>query len=509
MDRIRQILTKIPHRLLLIILAGIAALLLGLLARGDTDRREKAGPEATFVARRGPLTINVLEAGTIKAREQVIIKNEVEGTTTILWIIEEGTRVRKGELLIELDASRLESSLIDQQIKVQNSEANFVRVRENLDVIRNQAASDLERAELNLRFAGEDLRKYVEGEYPKEQKEAQARITLAEEELQRARDKVTWSKVLYEEKYLSQSELQADELAAKKASLDLELAQANLELLEQFTHGRKLASLESEVRQTGMALERARRKAGADVVQAEAELRARSSELEREEVRLVRALDQIAKTRIKAPADGLVIYATTAQGSWRGNTEPLTAGQGLRERQEIIYLPRTSSMLAEVKLHEANLGRIREGLEVVVTVDALPGRKFSGRVDSISPLPDGTAMWLNPDLKVYNTMINLEGESAGLRTGMSCRAEILIEQLEDAVHIPLQAVLRVEGQATVWVDQGEGYRPRPVTVGLDNNRMVEIVEGLEAGERVLLNPPLSAGKVGEEPKNRRAGGERP
>jgi HlyD family secretion protein len=499
--KIKAIFDRIPRRLLFGLgLAGVAAILIGMVTQGGSARQETTTVGATFAARQGPLTISVLEAGTVKAREQVIIKSEVEGTTSILWIIDEGIRVGKGELLIELDASRLQNELIDQQIKVQNSESGYIRSRENLDVIRNQAASDLDKAELALRFAREDLKKYVEGEFPKERKEAQSRITVALEELQRAQDKVKWSKVLYEEKYLSQTELQADELAANKATLDLDLAETNLQLLEKYTYRRKLDSLESEARQAEMALERARRKAKADVVQAEAELRARESEFEREKGRLIKVQDQIAKARIEAPADGLVIYATTAQGNMRGNTEPLAAGQAVKERQELIYLPRTSSMQAEIKLHEANLSKVREGLPVAVTVDALPGRKFTGRVASISPLPDATSMWLNPDLKVYATVIHLDGDTTGLRTGMTCRAEILIAQFVDAVYVPLQAVLQVDGQPTVWVNRGEEISRRPVTIGLDNGRMVQIAEGLQDGESVLLNPPLGAGAIGERPK---------
>ena len=72
----------------------------------------------TFTVMRGPLRINVVESGTIKAREQLIIKNEVEGKTSIIYLVPEGTQVEKGQLLIELDASGLLDQKIDQQIKV-------------------------------------------------------------------------------------------------------------------------------------------------------------------------------------------------------------------------------------------------------------------------------------------------------------------------------------------------------------------------------------------------------
>ena len=62
---------------------------------------------------RGPLTIDVNESGTIRAREQLIIKSEVQGRTTILELVPEGTEVKEGDLLVGLDASTLEDQRID------------------------------------------------------------------------------------------------------------------------------------------------------------------------------------------------------------------------------------------------------------------------------------------------------------------------------------------------------------------------------------------------------------
>ena len=102
------------------ILSAIAVVLVVcLLLIIFSAARNRSGPNselATFVTKRGPLTISVLESGTIKAREQIIIKNEVEGRTSIITLIPEGTHVKKGDLLVELDASALEDNKIDQEI---------------------------------------------------------------------------------------------------------------------------------------------------------------------------------------------------------------------------------------------------------------------------------------------------------------------------------------------------------------------------------------------------------
>lgn len=476
---------------ILVVLVGLAVVWLKVI-RGS---REPTSHLATYITQRGPLTISVLESGTIKARDQIIIKNEVEGKTSIITLVPEGTHVKKDDLLVELDASALEDAKIDQEIRVQNAEAGYINAKENLAVVENQAESDIDKAKLTLDFAEQDLKQYKKGQYPNELSAARNRITLAQEELTRAQETLKWSQKLYGEKYISQTELQADELAEKRKSLDLELAKNDLELLQDFTYQRNIAQLESDVSQAKMALERTVRKAKADVVQAEADLKAKNAEYNRQKTKLAKIADQIKKTKIHAPAAGLVIYATSAKSrGWRG-VEPLDEGQVVRERQELIYLPTTKYALAEVDVHESNLKKIREGLPAIITVDALPGKKFLGRVTHIAPLPDAQSMWMNPDLKVYNTEIYLQDSDSTLRTGMSCQAEIIFERYEDAVYIPIQAVLRVRGEPTVYVLNGDRIEERKVEIGFDNNRMIRIARGLEKGDVVLLTPPLEAGTI--------------
>lgn len=473
--------------------AGILIVVLGIGVAAWMNpfaKEESSGADSYFEVRKGPLTISVVESGTIQASEQVIIVSEVEGQTTILYLIPEGTRVQQGELLVELDSSRLVDEKVDQEIRVQNAEAAFIRSRENLEVTRNQTQSDIDKAELAFEFAQQDLAKYLEGEFPKQLKESESKISLASEELQRAEEKMKWSKVLFSEQYLSQTEMKADELSANKARLDLELAENNLALLKNFTYKRNLAQLESDVQQARMALERVKLKANADIVQAEADLRAKQAENDRQKAKLVKIDEQIAKTRIVAPKTGMVVYSTSARSNWRGNTEPLDEGQQVRERQELIYLPTADEFKAAVKVHESSLDKIRVGLPVRVKVDALPGNTYTGRVSRIAPLPDAQSMFLNPDLKLYDTEIAIQGENPELKTGMSCQAEIIVARYEDALHVPLQTVLRVGGNPTVFVAAKGGNEPRVVQPGLDNNRMMHVLSGLKPGERVLLTPPL-------------------
>ncbi len=475
-----------------VVLIGGGALWLGMAQAGTRSGQETP----TFTAKRGPLTISVVESGTIKARDQIIIKNEVEGRTSIITLVREGTRVRKGDLLAELDASALQDGKIDQEIKVQNAEAAYINAKENLAIVTSQAVSDVNRAELAVEFAQKDLKKYEQGQYPKDVNEMKMRIALAKEELERAEHTLQWSNRLFQEKYISETEKTADELTVQRKKLEVDLANSNLSMLEGFTYPRQIRQLQSDVQQAVLALDRAQRKADADKRQAEADLKAKEAEYARQKTKLAKIEDQLTKTKIYAPSDGLVVYATSAKGGLASMMkEPLNEGQQVFERQELIYLPTDTSTMAEVGVHEASLAKVRVGMPAIVTVETLPGKRFMGTVGLIAPLPDSTSAFLNPDLKVFTTQVHLETDDPALRSGMTCKAEIIVENYDEAVYVPVQAVTRVAGDTLVYLRDGKSIVPRTVEIGLDNNRMIRIVKGLAEGEAVLLDPPLKASAV--------------
>jgi HlyD family secretion protein len=444
-----------------------------------------------FQVKKGPLAISVIESGTVRSSQAVTLKCEVEGRTTILWIIDEGTHVKAGDMLIELDSSELADRKIDQEIRVQNSRALYINSRESLEIIKQQAEADISAAQLGYDFAVQDITNYEEGDYLQDLKKAQADITLADSQLVQSRDKLAWSRKLAEEGFITQTELKGDLLAEQKAQIDLEMAQGRLHILEKFTHTRKKAELVRDAEQKKFLLARTRHRANSNIIDAEADLVAKEAMLKREEERLVKITEQIAKCKLAAPVDGMVVYATSGRSYRSSNTEPLAQGVEVREQMELIRLPTAQEMVADVKVHESLLEKVRPGMPVRITTEALPGKGFAGRVSKIALLPDSQSMFMNPDLKVYNTEIEITGEVQMLRPGMSCSAEILVDQYPQALYVPIQSVLRVKGQPTVYVMGSDGVpKPRTIQVGLDNNRMIHVLSGLEEREQVLLAPPL-------------------
>ena len=479
---------------LALLAAGAAVLWLGGADSGDA--------KAVYTVQRGPLTINVSLDGEIRSRDPAVINCEVEGRTTILELVDEGAEVAAGDVLVVLDSSQLEQNKIQQQIRVNNNEATFVRAREDLAVTKSQGESDVAKAELDHRFALLDLAKYVEGEYPDKLQQAEADIALAKEELERAKDILEWSRKLAEEGYVTDSDLQADELAVKRNEIGLQRAESALHLLQEYTHQRDLEQRQSDVQQAQRALERARRKAAANDLQAEADLQAKESELEQQQAALLNIEDQLERCVITAPVAGRVVYSTSVSGRWYVDS-PIQEGREVREMEPIIYLPTGASMMAQIYVPESSLKKVTAEMPVRVMVDALPDQVFPGTIHTISAIPDSRRAWMNPGMKEYEAEVYVDGGSADLRSGMNCRIDIIIDHYDDAIYAPVQCVVRVDGEPVVYVQTSDGIERRPVETGLDNNRMVHILSGLAEGEKVLLAPPL------DESTKPDAGGELP
>ena len=154
-----------------------------------------------------------------------------------------------------------------------------------------------------------------------------------------------------------------------------------------------------------------------------------------------------------------------------------------------MSLPDTSGMIVQISVHESSVDKVRPGQNAKIIVDAFPDRTFYGKVLKVAPLPDPQMGWLNPDLKTYNTEVSIDGSHDCLKPGMSAKAEILVEQLNNVLIAPVQVVANRGGKKVCYCMTGRGPEQREVETGVFNDTFVQITNGLKAGEEVLLNPP--------------------
>jgi HlyD family secretion protein len=466
--------------------AGGAAWALGAFSGEDSSQLDTI--RGARVAR-GSLRISVVERGNLEAADSVTLKSEIEGQTTVLWLIEEGTEVEEGELLVELDTADLLDRRVQQEIQVQNSEATLIKAQQNHAIQLSQNESDIANAEREREFAGIDLEKYIKGDLPQELQKKDEDILLADEELTRARQDYSWSEKLHEKGFLEQAQLDADRLAETRSTVKLKQAERAKALFIDYEIPRTTKELEAGVEEKIRERDRVKLQAKARVADFVANVRTAQAKFDLEKSELEKILSQIDKARIVAPVSGMVVYAIDGRSRW-GDGEPMQEGAQVRERQDIITIPKSDGFVAEASLHESVLEKVDTGMTCAITIDALRGDSFSGEVTYKALLPDQQSRWMNPDLRVYRTTVQLLEADPRMRPGMSCSLEILVDELLDVTYVPVQAVFLDGGETICLVTTGPSHpEKRSVNVGQSNGKWVEIQSGVSEGETVLLAVP--------------------
>ena len=464
-----------------LVLVGV----IGAIVYANRPKRPAQSTEY-YETRRSDFLISIVEGGTLEAVNEIVVRSEVEGTARIIFIVPEGSYVKKGDMLVELDSSSSQDTVNQQQINVEKADFALLQAKQQLDIQQSVVDSEVSGAKLKLEFAQTDLDKYVKGEALQTRRNAQIEITNVIENLDIAKDRLLWTEQLYKDGYETKSTLDKDRLTVQQTELKLEQAQQVLWMLETFDEPKKKRSLQAAVDEASENLERVRLQSDRKLAQFRADVDSQKTTLELSRKKLERDMKQLQATKIYAPQEGLVVYSS---GGGRFSSESLIEeGAVVRNRQELIKLPDISEMKLSVKIHESHITQIRLGQPAYVVLDAMPDQRFKGVVTKVAPLPDSQSRWGNPNLKVYPTEILVTEKLPEIKPGVSARAEIIVTNLTDVISVPLQAVTTRKGQQVVYLT-GEAPQPLSVEVGMYNTRFVQIISGLGAGQRVLLSPP--------------------
>ncbi|MDB5388488.1 MAG: efflux transporter, family, subunit, partial [Planctomycetaceae bacterium] len=453
----------------------------------------------TEKVKKGPLEITITERGSLDSAANVTLVSKVEGTTTIIKIIEEGTTAKKDQVLVELDSSKLRDSETQQRIVVEQADAALKQAIEKRAIQITQNESDINAADLKLKLADLDLVQYEEGDYKNQQADLKGKKTLAEEELKRAQESYDFSKESAKKGYVTQSALEAARISVLQKNLALDVADLSFKVLEKYTHERQIAEKKANAVEFVKELERVKRKASAAMAQADADLSACRLTAEVESSKLEKMRQQIANCKLVAPQDGEVVYANNTSNDRRGGSSDaavIQEGAVVRERQAIINLPDFSRMQVNAKVHESRIGFISEGLRCLIRTEAAQGEEFNGVIFSVSSVPL-SGSWPNRDLKEYATIVRLTDsveKVRHLKPGLSAEVEVKVDYIPSCLNVPVQAVITVGSRQYAFPVVNGKPETREVKVGKTNDVNLEVKEGLEEGEDVLMNPRIVLNK---------------
>jgi len=423
---------------------GMSKPIRGFFSSGSND-------VITYTVRPMALAQTVVERGSLESQKNEDVYCNVEGQTTIISIKPEGSRVTKGELVCELDSAALSDSLTNQQITTKSAAANY------------------ENAKLTREVAEIAVVEYVEGIYVQDLQTVEGEIKLAESDLSRSEDRVDWARRMFDKGYVSLAQKISEELALKKARFTLEQSQSKRKVLVDYTRGKTIKELQSEVE-----------KARSDELAKKATMELETSK----EKKLER---QIAACKLKAPNDGLVVYANDPSRAFGSNQPQIEEGATVRERQKIFSLPDINKMQVNTKVHESQIDKVGPNMKAKILVEAFAEQKLNGTVLDVQPLPDPTSFF-SSDIKVYTTHVKIDESLAGLRPGMNAQVEILVDRRENVLAVPINAILQFDGKDHVTKRLDERYERVVVELGPSNERFVQVIKGVTEGDVVVLNP---------------------
>jgi multidrug efflux pump subunit AcrA (membrane-fusion protein) len=341
------------------------------------------------------------------------------------------------------------------------------------------------------KYANVDL--LGDGEAQQKLREARDALLLAEKEKSSGKTKLDGTERLFKKGFVNKTEWDTDQLAYEQVDLKVKKSSTALTLFNKYEFPKQAEELVSKFEEALRALERTHKEAIGKLAQSRARLKMAEQQFRSVQNNRKGLLDQLEKCQIRAKKPGLVIYGGTGDGMiWYGE-ERIREGATVRERQPIITIPDMSCMSVKVKIHESHIKKVTKGMKCTVRVDAQAEKMLTGEVTKVGVLPDSQNRWMNPDLKLYNVTVDINGTHDWLKPGMSAKVEILANELKDVVYAPIQAIAPSGREHVAFVPKARGEpERRGVEIGEYSDEFIEIKKGLKEGELVLLRSPQGA-----------------
>lgn len=205
--------------------------------------------------------------------------------------------------------------------------------------------------------------------------------------------------------------------------------------------------------------------------------------VDRSNEKLEKFQQAMQSTRITAPEDGIVIFGK----SWEGKKFSKDDNVYTYEfAPAIATLPDMSSVISEIFVKEIDISKIKVGDSVRVTFDALEGTTIMGSIKTIARMGEDHKDF---DMKVFKVVIQLDHSNEGLKPAMTSNNEIILENSDNVISVPLASVFSDNGSKYVYLKTAEGVVKQPVETGFENEESVRILNGLKDGDLVLLEMP--------------------
>jgi len=381
-------------------------------------------PVVSAKVERGPLRVSVAANGRVVSNLDVDIKCKASGEIVKLPFDISDT-VKKGELMLEVDPVDQKRAVDLADVELASSSAHLASAKQNLVIAEQKLVTDKMRAEAGLQSA--------------------------EAKYQRARQKADRLKGALASGAATQEDYDAAETDTKQTAAELEIAKAQIQ--------------ELKTEEAGLEVKRQ------DIKLAEAEVRS-------DQIALDNAKQRLIETKVMAPMDGVVVSRLVQTGQIIASAVTNVGGGST-----VLTLSDLSHVFALGSVDESDIGNVKLGQPVLVTVDAFPGRRFRGKVVRIATRGVNVSNVVTFEVKIEI----VDEKKTMLKPEMTTDIEIIVAQKDETLLVPVEALSRKQGKSYITVQKDDGTKEeRPVEIGASDRVKTEILDGAQEGETLVL-----------------------
>ena len=424
---------------------GIYRMAEAMMTPGQDDIVHKH--HLTHTVARVPLTVSLKEQGTLESSENVEIICKVRGENIITSVVENGAYVKEGDVILTLD-----SLYIDEQISERSKYAHWSR-----------SGAEHWRATANYRQL--KVAEYLEGRYVTQVMSKELERVLKESALLADNKMLAFNMQQFEKGYVSKDHVDQIRRQIDKSVVDLDLLNTDLKVLKEHTKKSEMARLEGELKV------------------AQAQFEASDERAEADASRRDRAVEEKAYCTILAPKDGLVIHPRAASWKWAPD---IVIGGSVYKEQVLLLMPDLDQMQVKIGVEEEVIDSISVGMKTIVR---LPGREpFEAKVSEVADIARPPIIG-SGDVVRYDVIVALP-KLEDLKPGTSAKLEIVMNELEEVLTIPVAATVEIDEQTYCWVETKTGVEQRLLETKVGDDVFVVVTDGVHVGEKIVMNPLL-------------------
>jgi len=406
---------------------------------------------ATAIVRRGDIEAFVEATGRVRPLRELSLSSQVNGRVKSV-AVKRGDSVRKGQLLLELEAPELEWQLREATLTLD------MRRLELEKALSGPSPEELKAAEAQLAAAKAKLAALKERPSEEEIVEAKTAMEKAEAALKLAQaeyDKVAW---------MGNAAMLPQAFTLQQATLDYEAAKARYQALLKGPSPAELEAARKEVEAAEAQLEKLRQGPS------EQEVKILRKRVELAEEAVAKAREALRQTKLLAPWDGVVTGVYVEEG------------EVVPAYRRLLSLADTSKWEIEAEIDELDVGKVSPGQQVLISFDAFPTVELKGLLEEIEPAPVAERGSI-----IYKAHISFDPDTLPMRINLSVNLRIIVGHREGVLLVPRAAIRQMGTKEAVKILREGKVEMVEVTTGLSDGENVEIIRGLEEGQIIVLD----------------------